>query len=116
VFRRSPVTKLERKLKQALKGLEDKEKRVYAMRSKLERAYSELPPLLKLLELVRPVDRELYDQFHPLVRMAHSEAMELANELDELESTIRRDKESLQRLLAFVQILKERSRKRRKWF
>lgn len=116
MFRRSLMAKLERKLKQALKGLEGKEKRVLAMRSKLERTYSELPPLLKLLELVRPVDRELYDQFQPMVRMAHSEAMELANELDELQSTIERDKESLQRLLALVQILKERSRKRRKWF
>ncbi len=82
------------------------------MRGKLERTYAKLPPLFRLLELARPLDRELYERLYPMVKEAHSEAMELANRIDELQSVIEGEKESLQRLLALVQVLKERSRGR----
>ena len=112
MFRRSRVARLERKLKRALKRLEAKERELQALRRKLERTYARLPPLLRLLELARPLDRELYERFYPMVREAHSEAMELANRIDELQSAIEGEMESLRRLLALVQVLKERSRKR----
>lgn len=116
MLRRSSLSRIEREVKQALRGLEEKERRVHAIRGKLERVYSKLPPLLKLLELARPVDRGFYGQFYPMIRMAHSEAMELAVKLDELQSAIEVDKEKLQRLLALIQILKERGRKGKRWF
>jgi DNA repair exonuclease SbcCD ATPase subunit len=115
VFRRSRAARLEKKLKRALKKLEAKERELRALRRRLESTYAQLPPLLRLLELARSFDRELYERFYPRVREAHSEAMELANRIDELQSTIEGEMENLRRLLALIQVLRERSRGRWRW-
>jgi hypothetical protein len=41
--------------------------------------------------------------------------MELANRIDELQSTIEGEMENLRRLLALIQVLRERSRRRWRW-
>lgn len=112
MLRRSLLDRLERKLERALKELEKRERRARAIVSRLERVYARLPPLADMLERARDVDAELYEQLMPAVKEAHAEVMELANELDELVSFIEREREKLQRLLALVQLLKERSRRR----
>ncbi|MCS7104862.1 MAG: hypothetical protein NZ954_04775 [Thermofilaceae archaeon] len=110
----SKLKKLEKKLKLALKDLEKREQRSLVILSKLERVYGKLLPLYNLLENVRIVDPHFYKIAQVDLKEISVEVICLANELEELRSTLESERESLRLLLALVELLRERSRGR-KW-
>ncbi len=108
------LKRVERKLRRSLRKLEERERLIALTFQRLELLYAKLGFLRGAVERVREADAASYAALRESLRLSASEIMAMANELEELKREAELAKEEVLRLLALVEVLKERSRRPRR--
>lgn len=101
---------VEEKLLALLKKVESREQAIAALSRRLEEGFSALLSIMKQLDTLEGGEElvEMRRRF----REAYNELFAIANDLESLQEEVTESRELLQRMLALVELLKERGARR----